>query len=105
MTDTFKNLAAAMAPAATAAVYTVPATTQAIVREIRVVNTDSVARTITLFSNGSAAVNQIRGATTLQPGETMEVECYITMAAADTIQALGSAAAVLAINIFGLQIS
>lgn len=105
MTDTFKKLAQSQAPAAAAAIYTVPGSTQAIVRQIIVVNTDTVARDITLYDGGSAAGNVIHGLTTLQPNETMFMDCYITMASGGTLQALGSVASKLTITVYGLEIS
>lgn len=105
MPETFKKLAQGFATAAGGALYTVPGSTQTIVREIRVVNTDSAAQTIALFDGGVAAVNAIKGTTTLQPNETMEVPCYITMAAAATIQAKASADAKVTVTVYGLELS
>lgn len=105
MSDTFKNLGQAFAPAAAAAIFTVASSTQAIVREIRVVNTDAAPQTVTLYNNGTTGASTIQGAATLQPGETLSVPCFITMQAGDTIAALGSAASKLAVNIYGMLIT
>lgn len=50
---TIKKLAEGQLAAATAAIYTVPASTQAIIRRIVLVNTDTSARTVNLFTDAS----------------------------------------------------
>lgn len=106
MTDVFKPLGQAYAPASTgAAIYTVPSSTMAIVREIRVVNTDSAPRDVTIFANGTTGDKQIVGLRTLQPNETMTETCFITLAAGGSIQSLGSLASKLAVSVWGAETS
>lgn len=105
MTDTFKRLAQAFVPSAAGLLYQVPAGTQGIVRHIRLVNTDGVARTVTLYNGGTAGVNTILGPVTLQPGETLTDDCFVSMATGDTIQGASPPGGVVACSIYGMEIS
>jgi hypothetical protein len=73
-------------PASTGSLYTVPASTQSIVRSIVIVNTDSTSHTINMFVNGAAAANQTLKNRTLVAGERIELNAVHTLAASDQIQ-------------------
>lgn len=106
MTDTFKKLGQQVLAVATpVTVYTVPGATQAIVRHIRIVNTDTNSRTITLYDGGSGVGNTILPITTIPAGTVMEMDVFITMAAAGTLLATASAANFLVITLYGMEIS
>ena len=106
MTDTFLKLGQQILSVTTpVTVYTSPGATQTVIRHIRIVNTDSVARTITLFDGGSGVGNTILPATTVQPGSVLELDVFITMAAAGTLLATASTANTLVVTIYGMQIS
>jgi len=106
MTDTFKKLGQQQLSVATpVTLYTVPGATQAIVRHIRIINTDTVARTITLFDGGSGVGNTILPITTLQPGSVLEMDVFITMAAAGTLLGTAGTANTIVITLYGMEIS
>lgn len=109
MADVYKVLAQGQLQAATASVYTVPAATMAIVRSVILVNTDTVARTVQLFVNGSASGNAILGSAgapvSLAPGERVELNSVMTLAATNTIRGVSDAANVVTMTVFGLEIA
>ena len=107
-TETFKELyQGQLAATDDAARYAVPASTQTIVKHIRVVNTDSVDRTVTIYhTNGGAggAATTILPATTILAGAWAEFEGTITMDAADELRAFGSSANKITMTVYGLEI-
>jgi len=58
-TETYKVLYQGQLPATIATLYTVPASTQAFIRTITIVNNDTSKRTFELTVNGTAAANRI----------------------------------------------
>lgn len=105
MADTFKKLDQRQLPAAAATLYTVPAGKSAIVRTIRVVNTDTVSRWFTLYQSGNGAANQIIGRTVIGPQETFIDTGPLCLAAADTLQGVAEVAGVLTCTIGGVESS
>jgi hypothetical protein len=105
MTDTFLKLGQQVLSVTTPVTVYTSSGAQSIVRHIRVVNTDTVARTITLFDGGSGVGNTILPATTIQQGGVLEMDIFITMASGGTILATASAANVLVITLYGMQIT
>ena len=99
MIGTPKAVTPAALTASSVTQYTVPGSTTSIVKEILVCNTDSVARTATVYfvpSGGSpAASNIILSARSLAAGETLVVGLSSVLATGDTIRALASTAAVV----------
>lgn len=57
--DTFKKLYQGQLPNAAATLYTVPASTQGLIKSIFLVNTTASAVTVTLYVDGTAASNQV----------------------------------------------
>lgn len=108
MADVYKVLAQSQLAGSVGTLYTVPASTQTIVRGIVLVNCDTVARTVQLFVNGTADTNRILGSSadpiSLDPGERVELNSIITLAAAGTIRGLASSASKVTVSIFGLEI-
>lgn len=74
-TETYKVLDQRQLAAAAATIYTVPASTQAFIRSITVVNTDTVnAVTFQLFRGGTGAANAITPVMALSAGGSMVYE-------------------------------
>ena len=105
MADNYKVLAQGQLAAAAGAIYTVPGATQAIVRGIVIVNTDTTTRTISLFVNGTGAANKILSNRTLAQDERLEINGVITLAAAGTIQGVADVGAKVTYTISGLEIA
>src|ERR671930_395006 len=81
MADTFKKLYQGQPGTSTAALYTVPSSTTAIIRHIRIVNNDTTSRTVTLYDGGTSASNIILPDTTIPGGEYIDIDCFIVGAA------------------------
>ena len=90
----------------TTTLYTVPASTKTIVKEIEVTNTESSALTYSLFVGTSAtAANAIADARSIAPGETQIYTYSKVLIAADQIRGGASAASVIAINASGVEVA
>jgi hypothetical protein len=89
---------------AAATVYTVPASTQTRYETCRLYNSDVVARTVTLYDGGTAAGNTILPATEIPAGDFIELDLSgMGGQAGATIAAVASAAAVIAMNLYGSE--
>ena len=86
-------------------IYTVPTATQAVIKHMKIVNHDTVSHTIELWQGGTANVNVILPALTLQGGEWAEFDGAMAAAAADVLHARADAANVLTLSVYGLEIS
>ena len=104
-TTTPKPLYHGQPTAAGATVYTVPGSTNAVVRHIRCVNKDTASHTLQLFRNGSAAANAITETITIPAGGGWEDDVYIPLATADTIFAQADADAKITLFIGGAEIA
>lgn len=86
-----------------ATLETITAANIGIVKEILFCNTDSVARTITVYfvpSGGSPAVaNTVVSARSLAAGETWAMSLSSNLAAGDTVRGLASAASVVSYRV------
>lgn len=105
MADTFKKLYQGQLAAAAATLYTAPAAppTAAIVRSIRIVNTDTVSRWFILYQSGVAAANQITGKIVLGPNETYIDNGPVIVGANDTLRGVAEVAAMLTCTISGVE--
>lgn len=103
MADTFKKLYQGQLAAAAATLYTAPAATAAIVRSIRIVNTDTVSRWFILYQSGVAAANQITGRMVLGPNETYIDSGPVIVGAADTLRGVAEVAGMLTCTISGVE--
>jgi len=111
MAYVYKLLAQVIPGTSIATVYTVPGLTQAIVRQINVINVGVSECYIELFQNGAATVNKIGRGRTRVPGNdgtydgAIEYDCYYTMSTADTIRASAGISNAIVLDIWGLEIS
>lgn len=108
MANTVKQLVAptALTATTTTTLYTVPGATSTIVKEVTLCNTDTVARTVTLFfGNGSAAANTILSALSIAAGETKIITLSSVLIATDTIKGGASSAAVVSIIVSGVEVA
>lgn len=85
--------------------YTVPASTEAIVKLIVIVNTSASNRTVEVWHDGVADTNAILPSLTIEAGGWLEMDGPFTMEAADTLRAEGSAALSLTYTVYGVEIS
>lgn len=106
MADTAKRLyGPALLPNAAATIYTVPAGVTAIVRYLRIVNTDpSSIIAVTMSLGGDAAANRLL-ATSIAAGALLEQAVFIPMDAGDTLRAFAGTANVLAVIVAGIEVS
>lgn len=85
--------------------------TQTIIRYINVINTAATSCTFDLFQNGSSTINKIGRGTTLIPGNdgtsdgSVEMDCYISMASANTIYAKASVSNAIVLDLWGVEIT
>lgn len=104
-TFTIKNLANGQLALAEADVYLVPASTQAIIKTITLVNTDTVARTMNLYIKKAAGTSRriIPKDTSLPAGYLLEMDQEYTLGAADAIRGDASAATVIDFSVSGVE--
>jgi hypothetical protein len=95
----------ALSTTLTTALYTVPASTSTIVKEIVLCNTDSVSRTVTLYAgNGTTVAQTILAAKSLVAGETFILSLSTVLATADTISGGASVGSMVSCTISGVEI-
>jgi hypothetical protein len=87
--EVYKVLYQGQLAAAIATLYTVPATTQAFIRHISIVNTGASSRTFTLAVNGTAAANRWFGPITLPAGYSAQFDGDGWQVTSDQGQILG----------------
>jgi hypothetical protein len=105
MTDAFKKLYQGQPTDTTATLYTVPGSTTAILRHIRIVNNDTIAGTITLYDDGTADSNIILPTTTIPAGGYIELDVFICMAAAVTLKGKAHASSKVTVTVYGVEIT
>ncbi len=106
MVETYKKLAQTTIPSVVAALYTVPALTQTIVKHIVISNnTGTPVTDIFLYHDGTTDSNILVPGVTLAVGEWGEFDGSITMETADTLQAKAGTDAAVGITVHGLEIS
>ena len=100
-----KALADGQLAAAKATLYTVPASTQAIVRLITLVNTDSVARTVNIYLrlDGTNSRRIIAKDQSMAAGASFPITGPFTLEAADLVQGDASAANVVDFTLNGVE--
>jgi hypothetical protein len=103
--DAFKKLYQGQPGTGASTLYTTPGSTTTIIRHVRCVNNDSVERTVTLYDGGSAAANVILPATTIPPGGFIELDVFIVLEAAGTLQGKASAASQVTVTAYGVEIT
>ena len=106
MPDSYKKLYQGQPGVAAGTLYTVPASTTAIIRHIRIVNNTGTARTITLWHDGITDTFLILPATSIDAsGGSGEFDGVIPMEAADTLSGQASAASAITVTVYGLETS
>ena len=105
-TNTIKQMSAgALSATTTTTLYTVPASTKAIIKEIVLCNTDTSARTVTMqVGAGTAAANRILSALSLAAGETKFITLSTVLNTTETISAGASSANVVSCTISGTEV-
>jgi hypothetical protein len=92
-----------------ATLYTTPGATTAVIRSITLCNTDSVARTVTLYliaSGGSlGGLNTVLSAFSMAAGETVILDSLFVMMTGDFIQGLASVTNVVSIRVDGSEVT
>lgn len=110
MAYVYKLLAQVIPGTSPTTVYSPAASTQAIIRQINVINSGVSECYIELFQNGTAQVNKIGRGRTRVPGNdgvydgSLEYDCYYTMSALDTIRAAAGISNALTLDIWGVEI-
>ena len=106
MADTAKRLYGPAQPTTTAAtVYTVPASTTAIIRNIRVSNTTGSAATITMSIGANAAAAQIMSAVSVPANSVYDWSGFLVLSATEIIQALQGTSSALTVTISGVEVA
>jgi len=86
--------------------FTVPANTQEVVKEIILCNTDTAQRAVTIFmGTGSAIVDTILDAVPINPGETQFYTLSTVLEAAEIISGGDDAGGVVSCTISGVEVS
>lgn len=102
-----KSLADGQLAATKATLYTVPADTETIITCIKLVNTDSSARTVNLYIkvSGGSSRRVIPNDMSLGIGYMCEEDQVFTLEAGDVIEGDASVATVVDYSIFGVQVT
>lgn len=107
MAESYKKLYQGQpaAAASTTTMYTVPAATSAIVKQMRIVNTSTTtATTIKIWNGGTADSNVILPATSIDAGGFAEFDGTITLATGETL--IGqTGAATITVTIYGVELT
>lgn len=105
MPETYKRIAQTQPGTSAATVYTTPASTQTIVKHIRIVNTDTLPRWVKLWQAGTADSNLILPQTSIPAGGWAEFDGTICLSAAETISASAEVASKVTLTIEGVEIT
>ena len=105
MADSYKKLAQGYVSSSAAAIYTVPGATQAIVKHIRIINTDTANRWVKLWDGGTADTNLIIPQTYVAAGGYIEIDGPICMAATIVLNGQAEVASKLVITVYGVEIT
>lgn len=107
MADTAKRLAGPTQPGtSTGTLYTVPASTTTILRNIHVANNTAAAVTFTLaIGTAATAANRLYDAVSIPANSTLDWSGFLVLAAAETLQALASAGTSLTVTVSGVEVT
>ncbi|KKN30824.1 hypothetical protein LCGC14_0830320 [marine sediment metagenome] len=105
MTVTIKSLADGQLAASKGTIYTTPASTQAIIKRITLVNSDSSARAVNLYFKASGGTSRRLTPKdySLAVGALLVMDDEVTLEAADIIEGDAAAATVVDFVISGVQ--
>jgi hypothetical protein len=106
MAETFKILYQGQLATSVGTLYTVPASTQTIIVNIRAVNISTTTTTTAqFFINGTAQANAITSVVSLAPGESLEFEGKYTLAATNTLRGIATNASMVTVTVSGMEIT
>ena len=105
MAETYKKLAQGQLPSSAGTIYTVPSGTSTIIKHIRLVNTDSSARTARLYHDGTTDATTILPAASIEAGGWAEFEGTIIMEAADFLQINAQNANDINYVVYGMELT
>ena len=106
MTDTAKRLAGpVLLTGSEATLYTVPASTTAILRGLRVVNNDTATVNLTLSIGADAAGTRLYSAFGLTAKSVHDWSGFMVLAAAETLRGFASATNVLTVTVSGVEVT
>jgi hypothetical protein len=105
MAEAYKRLYQGQPGTSITTIYTVPAATNAVVKNIRIVNMGTASATIQLWHGGTTNANVILPATTLQPGEWGEFDGLIVAPTTEVFSAQASLATTMTVTMYGLELT
>ena len=105
MAENWKKLAQGQLPTVAAVLYTVPASTQTIVKRIVLVNTGGGNTNVRLWDGGSADVNHILPTTQIRSNSLLNIGDVVTMDTAATIEGEADDANRVTFTIYGVEIT
>lgn len=106
MADIAKRLSGpALLTASAATVYTVPASTTAILRSVHVTNETATAATFTMSIGTDAAGKRLWTALTIPGNQAFDWSGFIVLAAAEIIQAFSGTASALTLTNSGVEVA
>lgn len=106
MSDSFEKLYQGRPGSAATTLYTVPASTQTIVKHIVIANpSTSTNYTMSLFHDGSAAQNMILPAVTVLSGGWGTFDGVILMETGDTLVGKSSVSGTLTVTVYGDEVT
>jgi hypothetical protein len=106
MADTARRFAGPVYLGVAASVlYTVPGSTTAILRYIRVTNSNAADRTITLSIGADGAGKRLIEAQTVPGNGALDWSGFVPLNAAETLQGLASAATSLTVTLAGVEVT
>lgn len=107
MANVFKKLYQGQPGTSAATIYTTPAGTQTIVKEIRALVPSNAAggSTIGLFHGGTSDANRIWPDEPLAPGEMAIEDGLIELQPAETLAAIASVASRVTLTVYGVEIT
>jgi hypothetical protein len=104
MADTAKRLAGPTSlTASSATIYTVPGSTTAILRNIRVANTTGVVARLTVSIGADAAGTRIWSSVAIPANDALDWSGFMVLAAAETLRAYSDTASALTITVSGVE--
>jgi len=105
MAEAWKKLAQGQLPSTVGTIYTVPASTETIIKHIVLSNPTGSDRTAALWHDGTTDAFNILPPTTIVAGTWAEFDGVLTLEAGDTIAGDSDAATAVTFTIYGLEIS
>ena len=85
--------------------YTVPALTTAIIRNIHIANTTGSAATIKMSIGADAAGTRLLGDVSIPAAGTYDYDGFMVLAAAETLRATGGTNNALTVTVSGVEVS